>query len=322
MRRGWKLPLAGAALVASLSLAGCAAPAKPVGPAPAAIDPLWTQQMKAARSAFERGRLESAQRLYQRALDRARSLDQPGNIADAAYNLAACRVALGQAEQARPLLGEARAELERSAGDPADVLLLEARVALLLNHPQEATQLARQLLARHPPAAAELRLLAHLLLGTLASERGEPAQAEVELARAAALEAQTGDPALRAGLCELAGRLCLLRGEFARAAAHFDAQAGLLREARQPQAMVGALLEAAGAHQRAGALDLAAERLYRAARARLGQGNPQAARPLAERALGLASSGGEPQLAAAIRALLAELPPGGTGGESPRGEAF
>ena len=64
------------------------------------IDVEFSATMSAGRAAFDLGSIEQALTLYQQALRRARTMDNAAAIGAAAYNLAACRIRLGQLEEA------------------------------------------------------------------------------------------------------------------------------------------------------------------------------------------------------------------------------
>jgi len=87
-----------------LCLTGCSSTPKTADEPP---DPHWATAMRTARAEFARGRPEQAATTYRRALSRARAIDDPTCISDAAYNLAACLTCLDEHEQARPFLREA-----------------------------------------------------------------------------------------------------------------------------------------------------------------------------------------------------------------------
>src|SRR5436305_12143313 len=129
-----------------LSLTGCASSRQ----APSG-DPELLAATASARAALDRGQTELASHLYERALARARLMDDSHAIGDSAYNLAACLTDLGQYQSARAYLAEAKAEARRAGGRITDVLLLEAMVARLQNNPAEALALAEQVLQQRPP---------------------------------------------------------------------------------------------------------------------------------------------------------------------------
>ena len=73
-----------------------------------------TQLLDAGEAAFTRADLEAATEAFEGALTLARRADDPAGIGAAAYDLAACRLAAGRAEEAWPLLAEAELALERA----------------------------------------------------------------------------------------------------------------------------------------------------------------------------------------------------------------
>ncbi len=81
------------------------------------------------REAFAEGDLETAIKKYHAAVLRAWSMDDPVESGNAAYNLAACRVTLGDFAMARDWLADARVELVRGGESVGNVFLLESRIA-------------------------------------------------------------------------------------------------------------------------------------------------------------------------------------------------
>ena len=107
-----------------LALVGCAT--SPTSTAPSG-DKEISRTSNLARIAFEKGSIAKAIDLYEKVLKRARATDNATEIGNTAYNLALCRIILGQYDQASASLAEAQTAFKRSRGSsPADVLLLEA----------------------------------------------------------------------------------------------------------------------------------------------------------------------------------------------------
>ena len=84
---------------------------------------------EAARLAFAEGADTEAIDRYRLAVRRAWLLDDPVQIGTNAYNLAATLAAVSRYAEARDWLREARAELVRAGRDPANVQILEAKIA-------------------------------------------------------------------------------------------------------------------------------------------------------------------------------------------------
>src|SRR5256885_5395216 len=101
---------------------------------------------------------------------RARAMDNPAEIADAAYNAAACYTNLGQYPRASDLLDEARREIRRSNGRAGDILLMQARVLWLQSKTAEALAAGDEVLAQVPPATAGERAAVHCLRGRIACD--------------------------------------------------------------------------------------------------------------------------------------------------------
>jgi len=107
----------------------------------------------------------------------------------------------------------------------------------------------------------------------------------------------------------------LLRQKAAAAAAHFDARAYWLNQARQYEAMAAALQAAGDAHREAGHSRQAFDRYWRAAQSFAGGGHTAKARAAAQTARTLAQQLGDQQLEELLAAFEAELDrAGGLGG--------
>jgi tetratricopeptide (TPR) repeat protein len=264
--------------------------------------------MKAGRTAFERGDLDLAARFYGAALSRGRIRDNASAIADAAYNLAACRVAQGEHESARALLKEAKAEMSQSNGEPGDVLLVEAQVVWLLGEPEEALSLTEKLLGYPQTQATEgLHTQARLLRGKIACARRDAERANAELQSAEKIGEEDSNPAVNAGRSELAGCISLLQRNTAQAAQQFDREANSLREAGQYRKMADALKRAADAYKRSSLPGKAADRWFRAARTIFTLGDSPQARDLATKAHGAAVEAKNQYLQERTRSLLEEI---------------
>ncbi len=302
MRRVFRISL----LTGLVSVAaGCGS-----GPKPAAVpvtDRALAQNASAARSAFDLGRYEQAVKLYGLARDHARMADDPRAIGNMSYNLAMSLIAMGRHEEALTALDEAESEIGRAGGGLADVRLVQAEALGALGRPEEAAARAGRVLAdRHVQTGPLHRAGAALILGRLACERGDPAEAERHLAAARA--AAGGDAnAIAAAAAGLEGRIRMIRSLPGEAAVWFDCQADLLRGGRQFSAMADALALAGRAYSDAGRPADAADRQYRAARARLGQDRLPAAAELIGAAVRSAEKAGDPDLIRKVGALEAEI---------------
>ena len=265
-----------ALLATALSLGGCLLlPRRRRGPG-------WTRSWHRRRrwpARRSRGRHAEAITLYRRALRRARAIDDPTAIADSAYNLGACLLQANRPDEARTALTDSEAETVRAAARPgsganlADVLLLEARAALLAGRPEDAVAYATRLTtdrASHPSPAEQVQ--ADALKGNIACDARDLAAAQRELAQARRDEGDRTEPATRAAADGLEGRIRVLSGDPARAAPLFDRQAEALRQAELYHEMALALARAGRAWADAGVPALAADRMFRAARSLASQG--------------------------------------------------
>ena len=224
-------------------------------PAPSPVpeaDRELARTSSAARSAFNTGHYGQAVKLYGMARDHARMADDPRAIGNMAYNLAMSLNAMGRHEEALTALDEAESELGRSGGGSADVWLVEAETLAALHRPDEATRRAGQVLADPQGQARPLhRAGAALILGRLACERGDWAEAEKRLADARGSVAGGDADAIAAAAAGLEGAILLGRSHPGEAAARFDRRAELLQRARQFSAMADALADAGRAFQMA-----------------------------------------------------------------------
>ena len=221
-----------------------------------------------ARAAFEDGAIAQAIELYRRALNRARAMDDATEIGNAAYNLALGHTLLRQLDQASASLAEAKAEFQRSGGNLADVLLLEATIAQRQGQLEQSLALAEQVLLASSDASH--RFQAALLKGTIAFEQNAPARARVALAEAD--KHHVTNAPLLAARERLAGNIFLLEGNPAEAAVAFDCAAALFQEAKRYRDMALTLQRTGEAYREAGDTQRAEDRLFRARRSLAAQG--------------------------------------------------
>jgi len=264
--------------------------------------------MRTARAEFARGRPEQAATTYRRALSRARAIDDPTCISDAAYNLAACLTCLDEHEQARPFLREAKAEVGRTQGNTTHIVLLEAKVASRQGKDEEAVALLEKLTALPAQSLDRIhRTEIHLLKGHLACDRANVPEARSQSRSAVMLAEDIDDPSVRANVAGLAGRAHMIAKEYGPAAREFDAEVGHLREACRYADMVQALERAGEAHLASNDEAAAAERFFRAARSTFAQGNISKGLKLADRATAAAKKVDGPELLMSIRAIRDEI---------------
>ena len=299
--------IAGSAAPASLAsvalLVGFCGCGSPRSAAPG--DPELAAASTSARRAFDQGRVESAAQLYQHSLARARVMDDPSAIAEAAYNLAACLTEMGRFERARVQLTEAKAEARRAGGRVIDILLVEAMVARLQGQPGDARALADQVF-RQRPSPTDIELLqVHILRGEIACDLGDSAAAAGELK--GVNDATVSSLPLRARLAAVLGRIHLLNRNWSGAAKEFDREADLMRRARRYRSMSSGLTGAGGAYEAAGDYREAADRRYRAARSLFGLGDTAEAAGLVGAARDAARKAGAIELERRADSLAKEI---------------
>ena len=280
-------------------LSGCIAPHGPSG------DHELRAATTAAQLAFGEGQLSLAAQMYARALSRARAMDDSPAIADAAYNLAACLIEMGEYQQARDKLDEASAEAQRAGGRVIDVLLLKATVARLEKKPSDVFTAAEQVLSHRPPPTGAERSQAYLIEAEAACDAGDSHTAARYMAQVNV--AVLSSPTLQARLAEARGRIASLNKDWRGAATEFDRAAELWRGARRYSSMSRDLGHAANAYAAAGLSALAADRYYRAARSAFGLGDTVASMNLIVTARAAARTAGAADLEARADALAAEI---------------
>lgn len=293
------LPLSLLSFMLTFAVAGCGSPPPPTAPVDAELD----RASSSARSAFDRGELPEAAMLYGQALTRARALDDPREIADAAYNLAACLMEQSQLGRARELLHEAQWELKQINQNEDDVLLLEAKIAHEQGHDDEALALTDRLLSQpRPKEGAGPSVGVYLLRGRLAIDRHDMGTAIHELAAATA-QSKTKDDRTTAGILGLTAQISLEQNKPALAAGQFDSQSQFFAAGGDYGGMGIALARAGNAYLAAGDPARAADRLYRAARCLFSLGQTTQAEKLIEPAYDAAKAANTTSLIDLINAL-------------------
>lgn len=266
------------------TLCGCGSPPRRVS----RLDPEIERTARVARAAFKRGSPHKAILLYDRALRRAKALDDSLQIAQNAYNLAACLVATENYARARLLLKEAAMEFDRALRPNSEVIFLQAKVARLQDQNQEAGVLAQAALEsaterKNPNFRAQV----HLLMADLACDNNDSWLAETQLLEVKKLLKKVSDSNVIAQFSGVSGRLLLLKSQPRNAALHFDTMASVLRHAGNHREMVAAVVAAAQAYALAGETETAADRYFRAARSLYCSDRLDQARRTVDKALAL-----------------------------------
>jgi tetratricopeptide (TPR) repeat protein len=268
------------------------------------IDQNLERLNRAARQAFDKGRIEQAAVFYRKALERALVRDDSGAIVDAQYNLAVCLMKLNSPAQAMQLVQ--RAETELALADQkkfADLLLLKAMLLHRSAKPDEAWQITGQILSMTPQTTPLIRGRTHFLRGLIAAEREDIHQLHTEMTALG----QPQNALLRGDLAELQGHLAMAEQDWADAVEAFDDAVKLRRETMDYQAMIKDLALAAKASERAGKFKGASQRYLRAGRSAALQGDHDAARAWLVRAEQLAAEAGEKQIGHDARLYLEQI---------------
>ena len=288
--------------VVILTVSGCgSSPPKQKGPA---IDQDLERFNRAARLAFDKGRLQQAASFYRKALERAYVRDDTAAVLDAQYNLAFCLMNLQSYEEALGVVQHANTEMVLAGhGNPDDFLLLEATILYLSGDSDEAWKITDRILATPAQASSIIESKTHFLQGLIASQRGD-----TEKLRAAIVSlGQPEQPQLRADRQELLGRLAMAEHNWDAAIEAFDVATKLRREALDYRGMVKVLALAGKASEKAGRAKQASIRYLRAGRSALLQGRFANARKWLNRAEQIANTAGEAQIVQEARVYLRQL---------------
>lgn len=297
----WLLALGFAGLVPMFS--GCSTP-----PPPSPERTELSQITTTARRAYEQGSPAQAVRLYGSALKRVRVQDDPVEIGNNAYNLAACLLSIERYGEARSLLLEAKREFARAGCPVTLVLLLEAKAARLQGRAEEALTLADQVLATlKQDDTGTYPLQVALLKTQVACDRGDAAMAKEDYARAIQALQGVDDWILKADAAGAAGRIAQLENDGARAAQEYDRQAEYCKRAKKFREMALSLGSAGQAYLTVNLYSPAVDRFYRSARSLFAQGDSLAALKRVQAALAAGEKAGDPDSLMQTRALFDEI---------------
>ena len=300
--RCWTVPVVLLLAAVILILSGCGSSApKQKGPTP---DADLEKFNRAARLAFDKGRLQQAASFYRKALDRAYVRDDTAAILDAQYNLAVCLMNLQSYEEALDVVQDANTEMTFSGNDRSvDFLLLEATILHRRGDLDEAWKITDQILSTGTQASSVIRSKTHFLRGLIASEQGDMDQMRAAIAALG----QPEQPRLLADRQELVGHLAAAEQKWDAAIDAFDFSAKLRRETLDYRGMVKVLALAGKAGEKAGRAKEASIRYLRAGRSAMLQGLFDNAQKWLTRAEQIASTAGEAQIAEEAQIYLWQL---------------
>jgi tetratricopeptide (TPR) repeat protein len=261
-------------------------------------DEEFERASRAARMAFDTGKLQQAVGLYQQALERAYVLDDLNAIVDSQYNLAVCLTGLNSYVEALERVNQSKAELTRTNQSiPADILLLEATILYRMGKLDAAWQLTNKILLYPSRLSEAVQSKTHFLRGLIAGERGDIHQLRKEIT-------SLGEPSavgLRADREELVGRLAMAESNWNEAIEAFDGTAEFRQDDFDYSEMANALALAARACEQAGKLSEASKRYLRAGRSAARQGENRDALNWLNRAEKLAEAAGDESTAKQAR---------------------
>ena len=302
-----------------------------------------------ANELYKDGSTQSAMDAYLEVLYAAWATDDAEQAGSTAYHLAACHFSLGDLDTAKDWLLDARYELSRVDSPMENTWILEAKIAraemryedipYLLERAESQKpqtkpfQVVRQGLMdtlpefRFTSAKMSLDLVRmrqsqrrsfvenlplDLIRANVAIDRGDLNTARRHLrAMKEVLDAQS-QPDLQAEWHRISGELALIEQKYQIAAEHFDEEVDSLKQSKVYRDLAEVLAQSAKAYERGGILNIAADRLCRAARVHFGKGNYQAAWDLTQQAGRLSANASDAIIQVRLRLIaeqtLSELP--------------
>lgn len=255
----------------------------------------------------ELGAPDVSKRLREK-LTAAQAAADSGTIAPTAYNLAVCRLAVGDTVAAEGLNTEARVACRAAGASPASTHLLEAELQRRRRDLEGAiVSIDKALETIDGERERETRTEAYLLLAAVHIDAGNLDAADEAVHRAERLNRRIERPAFSAAVAGLQARLALQRGDTEAAAAAFTAKAESLREADAWGSMVLALRQAGDAYRNLGKPARAAASYYRAASSLVARGDTPGAATLLTLAEVAAKAGADTLLAKRITQMKQDL---------------
>ena len=287
------------ALMIVVGLAGCSTPK------PSTLDPEIKLFAESASGAYQRGEVNRADGLYQKALQRARLIDAQSEIVRNAYNLALCRLLEGKLTEANSLLKQASALSGDKGLEYSRILLAEAEVARLSGNLSESQQLAREAVVAG--VDREGRMHALLLQGEAEFGSGRVRNAVDFYKEARSLVTARTSALLGARLDELAIRLTQAKLLTADEAGLQVSRAEWLKEAGQFKLMVVALECAAERYEKDSRWSDAYPCRIRAAQSLFAAGNRDQALSMLRKAAELSERTGNAKDKAMVTGLVADF---------------
>lgn len=288
----------GMSLALAMAVAGCATPGT------GTLDPVVKTLSGSAGAAYQRGELDRAAELYRQARQRARLIDDPGEVARNTYNLALCRMTAGGLDEAASLLAQAAALTGNQGGDASRILLAQAEVSRLSGDKATSARLAREALSAGVDREGRVQ---SLLLQGEAAAPGDGAEA-VKHFKAASSGVTDRTPALiRARLDALAARLIREKRIPGDPAARQASRAQWLKKAGQYGMMVQALDEAAACYEQDSRWSEAFRCRIGATHSLLAAGDKVSSRAMLRKAADLAERSGDVRNKALVVGLAGEI---------------
>ena len=269
--------------VFAMILAGCRTPP------PQRPDPTIARETASGRSAYAAESFDRAADAFERALQRARLMDNSAEVARNAYHLAVCLTALQRWDDAEQCLDEATAA--SALPIPAEFAILRVKILRGAGRTDDAIKLVGQWLdaSQKTTRADDRRSVMLILLADMLCDAGNYTDATTaldQIPKKAAME-----PFNRAEQFRTLARIAAAQSDYTTAGNRFDQAAETFRQAARYPAMAACLADAGRAYAALGQRRDATDRLYRAARSLHEQGaSAQAlelldqARPLADEA--------------------------------------
>lgn len=285
-----------------LLLAGCGTPTRPPR-----LDPEVERNVETARGFYAAGSVEKAVTYYRKALNRALLIDDPGEIGRCAYNLAVCRTAQKQYDEALSLVSDAQAAFQRAGIDSKETELLTIRLLRLKGQTDEASAMAQKARRSMEQRDADCSIELRLLLTELACDKGDVLSAASELGRIDRKKLLASQPGLQAAAAVVKARVLLLDEKAQSAAVCLDEAADNFKKAGCYLEMAQALNRAGQAYESSGAAPVAMDRYYRSARSLFQYKKHAQAAGITAKAVGLAKNLNDAGMLQRLERLDAEI---------------
>jgi len=252
--------------------------------------------------------LDSEIKHFKSELDLARAANDSAAIAQNSYNLAVCALEISDTKNAVSLLGEARAELLSMKKDTLSTYVMEAQALKKEGRIDEALEIARKAEKMLKWATEHgVELQCRVVLADLVAEKGDISGAKACLKKIESLSEKVESPVIKSMAAGVTARINMLEKKYVEAAAMYDEEASLLKNAGLFEKMAKSLEFAGNAYVLANMHLNAADRYFRSGRSLFFSGNAELGRKNAELAAEMAKTANDSTMVARVSELFEEM---------------